>query len=248
MLAGLHAAAPGTPIFGMTYYDPFLGDWLAGGTTATQALATIPEAVKLNHELTALYGAGNTAHVQQAFAVDDSTTLVTSQWGTAPVDVVDACQWLDITCTVGQPEGFGDDPNVAGQVQIALGFERAIGGTLRKATTTSVPVPSNNATLSGPQATLDASAVSGVTKVVFKLHGNGLNDSVIGAATPTLYGWIYQWNTTGLANGTYTLRSVASFPDGGHRDEHADHGACIELTIRPSIRHPLIAGCEMIKK
>ena len=30
ILAGLHDAAPGSPIFGMTYFDPFLGDWLAG--------------------------------------------------------------------------------------------------------------------------------------------------------------------------------------------------------------------------
>ena len=214
ILAGLHAAAPGTPIFGMTYYDPFLGDWLAGGTTQSQALATIPETVTLNHELTALYGADNTAHVQRAFAVADSTTFVTSQWGTAPVDVVDACQWLDITCTIGQPEGFGDDPNDAGQVQIALAFERVIGRTLTKGTITSVLVPSNHATLSGTQATLDASAASGVTKVVFKLSGNGLSDSVIGTATPTLYGWICQWNTTRVANGTYTLWSVASFSDG----------------------------------
>jgi lysophospholipase L1-like esterase len=214
MLAGLHAAAPGTPIFGMTYYDPFLGDWLAGGTTQSQALATISETVTLNHDLTALYGTGNTAHVQQAFAVADSTTLVTSQWGTAPVDVVNACQWLDITCTSGQPEGFGDDPNVAGQVQIALAFERAIGRTLTTEATTGMLVPSNNATLSGTQATLDASAVAGVTRVVFELSSNGLSESVIGTATPTLYGWIDQWNTTGVANGTYTLRSVASFPDG----------------------------------
>jgi lysophospholipase L1-like esterase len=214
MLAGLHTAAPGTPIFGMTYYDPFLGDWLAGGTTQSQALATIPETVTLNHELTALYGTDNTAHVQQAFAVADSTTLVTSQWGTAPVDVVNACQWLDITCTSGQPEGFGDDPNVAGQVQIALAFERAIGRTLTEATTTSVLIPSNNAILSGTQATLDAIAVAGVSKVVFELSGNGLSDTVVGTATPTFYGWICEWNTTGVVNGTYTLRSAASFPDG----------------------------------
>ena len=126
ILAGLHAAAPNAPIYGMTYYDPFLGDWLAGGAAQTQALATIPEDVALNNALTSLYGASNTADVQGAFAVTDSTTLVPSQWGTAPVDVVDACQWLDIVCTAGQPEGFGDDPNAAGQVQIALAFEHIV--------------------------------------------------------------------------------------------------------------------------
>ncbi|HEY1443610.1 MAG TPA: SGNH/GDSL hydrolase family protein [Acidimicrobiales bacterium] len=127
ILHGLHGAAPLAPVFGMTYYDPFLGDWLAGGTTRAQALDTIPAAVSLNNILTSLYGSTYTADVQGAFAVTDSTTLVSSPWGTVPVDVNDACQWLDITCMAGQPEGFGDDPNIAGQVQIAQAFERIIG-------------------------------------------------------------------------------------------------------------------------
>ena len=127
MLGGLHGAAPGVPIFGMTYYDPFLGDWLAGGVARTIALGTIPGAVALNETLTSLYGANRTADVQDAFAVTNSTTLVSSSWGTVPVDVADACQWLDIECAVGQLEGFGDDPNAAGQVQIAQAFENVIG-------------------------------------------------------------------------------------------------------------------------
>ena len=127
MLDGLRAAAPGTPIFGMTYYDPLLGDWLAGGTARTEALSTITSTVTLNQDLTTLYGAGNTADVQGAFAVADDTTFVSSRWGTAPVDVVDACQWLDITCHAGATERFGDDPNAAGQVQIADAFEKVIG-------------------------------------------------------------------------------------------------------------------------
>ncbi len=127
ILSGLHEAAPGVPVFGMTYYDPFLGDWLAGGATQAAALATIPGAVNLNNLLTSLYGASRTADVQGAFAVTNTTTLVSSPWGTVPIDVSDACQWLDITCMTGQVEGFGDDPNDAGQVQIAQAFENIIG-------------------------------------------------------------------------------------------------------------------------
>jgi lysophospholipase L1-like esterase len=126
ILAGLHSAAPGVPVFGMTYYDPFLGDWLGGGASRALALATIPDTVALNADLISLYGRDMTADVQGAFAVTDSTNRVVSPWGTAPVDVVDACQWLDIICAAGQPEGFGDDPNDAGQVQIALAFESVI--------------------------------------------------------------------------------------------------------------------------
>ena len=127
MLSGLHEAAPGVPVFGMTYYDPFLGDWLAGGVARTTALGTIPGAVSLNETLTSLYGSNRTADVQGAFAVTDSTTMVSSSWGTVPIDVKDACQWLDIECAIGQLEGFGDDPNAAGQVQIAQAFENVIG-------------------------------------------------------------------------------------------------------------------------
>jgi uncharacterized protein YjbI with pentapeptide repeats len=139
ILDGLRAAAPGTPIFGMTYFDPFLGDWLGGGSSQGLALATIPLTVTLNNELTAAYGEANTADVQGAFDVTNSTTLESSPWGTAPVDVVDACQWLDIFCAAGQPEGFGDDPNVAGQVQIANAFEKVIG-----------PVPTTTSISSSP--------------------------------------------------------------------------------------------------
>jgi hypothetical protein len=33
---------------------------------------------------------------------------------------------------------------------------------------------------------------------------------VVGTATPTFYGWVAEWNTTGVPNGTYTLQSVAT--------------------------------------
>ena len=61
-------------------------------------------------------------------------------------------------------------------------------------------------------AILDASAADapGVTNVVFELSGNGLSDQVIATATPTIYGWLAQWNTATVPNGTYTLQSVAT--------------------------------------
>ena len=34
---------------------------------------------------------------------------------------------------------------------------------------------------------------------------------MIAIATPTYYGWLAQWNTTSVPNGTYTLQSVASY-------------------------------------
>jgi hypothetical protein len=76
-----------------------------------------------------------------------------------------------------------------------------------------VGVPSNGATVSGVQ-NLDAGASSGVTKVTYELSGNGLTNHPIATGTPTLVGWLAQWNTTGVSDGTYTLESVASYAGG----------------------------------
>jgi hypothetical protein len=76
---------------------------------------------------------------------------------------------------------------------------------------TFVGIPSNNATVSGTSQLLGAGASSGVTEVQYEITGGTLNDSVIATATPTIYGWLAKWNTTTVANGTYTLQSVASY-------------------------------------
>jgi len=127
ILAGLHTADARVRIFGMSYFDPVLGLWLSGGSLRQQALATIPEVVTLNNELDHLYGPSNTANVQGAFSVTDLKQIA-SQWGRAPVDVVDACSWLDIEC----PNFGGDDPNDEGAVQIATAFEQVIDGQVSR--------------------------------------------------------------------------------------------------------------------
>ena len=75
--------------------------------------------------------------------------------------------------------------------------------------TTSVLVPSNGATLSGP-TTLDASA-SNATSVEFRLFGGsyGYNAPVLCTATLTTNGWLCSWNTTTVPNGSYALLSEA---------------------------------------
>ena len=81
-----------------------------------------------------------------------------------------------------------------------------------QAPSTSIIFPSNSATVSGTSQILDAGASSAVsqTSVQFEITGGTLTDSVIATATPTYYGWIALWNTTAVANGMYTLQSVAS--------------------------------------
>ncbi len=128
MLAGLHKVAPGVAVVGMNYYDPFLGDWLAGGVYRSLAVSTLPGLRAVNQELAALYGGlKNTANVQAAFDATDLGTIVESPWGNIPIGVQRACAWLDIQCHQGAPEGLGDDPNNAGAAAIASAFEKTIG-------------------------------------------------------------------------------------------------------------------------
>jgi uncharacterized protein YjbI with pentapeptide repeats len=80
--------------------------------------------------------------------------------------------------------------------------------------TTSVLIPASGATLSGTRQVLDASASANVTSVVFELTGGPDNDTQIATATPTIYGWLALWDTTSVPDGTYTLQSTASYPNG----------------------------------
>ncbi len=76
--------------------------------------------------------------------------------------------------------------------------------------TTAIIFPSDGATLSA-NSVLDASGSDnlGVTAVEFHATDSSLNDRVLGAATSTKYGWVLTWDTTTVANGSYTLTSVA---------------------------------------
>jgi len=93
-------------------------------------------------------------------------------------------------------------------------FSSGVSITVKNPPTTNVLVPSNGAKLSG-STYLDASA-SNATSVVFALFGGsyGLSGHVVGTATPTLYGWLDNWNTTTVSNGSYVLLSYASGPGG----------------------------------
>ena len=78
--------------------------------------------------------------------------------------------------------------------------------------TSSVLIPSDNASVSGTQL-LDAGASPGVTQVQFEISGgpSNLNDQVVASGSPTLYGWLANWDTRSVPNGVYTLQSVASY-------------------------------------
>ena len=90
-------------------------------------------------------------------------------------------------------------------------FSAGVNITVKNALpTTAVLVPSNGASLSG-STYLDASA-SNATSVKFLLFGGSYGYAaqvVCSATTSTAYGWLCSWNTTTVADGSYTLLSEA---------------------------------------
>ena len=127
-----------------------------------------------------------------------TATLSNGQWSAA---------WNSLTV----PNGTYTLQSVAASPGGVMGTSPGITITVNNpAPTTTVVLPSNNATLSGTQ-NLDATASSGVVQVQYELTGGGLNGYVIATATLTYVGWAAAWNTTGVPDGTYTLQDFASY-------------------------------------
>ena len=117
--------------------------------------------------------------------------------------------------TLGVPNGTYTLQSIATDQLGSTGSSAPISVTVNNPPpTTSVLIPSNGATQSENAGLLDATAGPSVSSVVFELSGGTLNDQVIATGTLTRYGWLAQWNTTSVPNGTYTLQSVASYPSG----------------------------------
>ena len=75
-------------------------------------------------------------------------------------------------------------------------------------------VPSTGAAVNGTAATLDAKAAASfgvrISSVKFVITGGSYNKSVVGTAVFTEYGYLSQWNTTTVPDGTYTVQSLAT--------------------------------------
>jgi uncharacterized protein YjbI with pentapeptide repeats len=123
--------------------------------------------------------------------------------------------WLAQWNTTAVPNGTYNLQSVATDTVAESTTSASISVTVANAPpSTAVLIPSGGATQSGTAALLDARASANVTSVSFELSGNGLSDQVIATATPTYYGWLAQWNTKSVANGTYSLQSVAAYAGG----------------------------------
>lgn len=126
ILSALTSAAPGTPIVGMTIYDPFLPAWLSGDEELARMSAPIVGLI--NGTLAALYedAGARVADVQGAFSTTDFATLVTlPSEETLPLNVVRVCQWTWL-CTVA-PIGPDRHPNGLGYAAIAAAFWDQLG-------------------------------------------------------------------------------------------------------------------------
>ncbi len=127
------ASGPNVPFYAMNYYNPFLGYDLVGPAVRPLIIQAMFGQQVLNQLLEQTYAEYGVpvADVDAAFHSTDLTTIVPSEWGDIPLAVERACTLLDITCFVGQPEIFGDDPNVQGATLISDTFEALIGRVAR---------------------------------------------------------------------------------------------------------------------
>jgi lysophospholipase L1-like esterase len=108
--AGLRAAAgAGVPIVGMTYYDPFLVEWLDGTAGQAAATASVAALDQFDAALAATYtGSGAAvADVAGAFFTDDFTD-----------------------CATGSPPIVAVHANAAGYAAIAGAFEAVLAGAV----------------------------------------------------------------------------------------------------------------------
>jgi outer membrane protein assembly factor BamB len=117
---------------------------------------------------------------------------------------------------------------VDGVVYVGAGDSKLYAFGLEKIPpTTSVVIPSNGKTVSGTSL-LDASASDdvSVSKVEFHLTSERFTNKLIGVATRTQYGWLFNWDTTSVPNDDYTLNSVATDPAG-----NVGRSASVSITV-----------------
>jgi lysophospholipase L1-like esterase len=125
ILAGLETAYPGVAIYGMNYYDPFLGEWLTGASGQSVARQSEFLLVALNALLARLYAAGTAATADPAtlFQTTDFALTGTYLGVTEPQNVADVCNWT-LFCS----GGGNIHANDIGHALVATSFEHVVDG------------------------------------------------------------------------------------------------------------------------
>jgi len=125
IIAGLEKAAPGVPIFGMDYYNPFLAEWVLGGAAGPGlAVQSATLSTLFNGSLTQIYGAGGAipVDVQGVFVTQDFALTGSYNGATVPQNVSRTCAWTHMC----DNSGLTIHANDVGHAMIAGAFDRAI--------------------------------------------------------------------------------------------------------------------------
>jgi lysophospholipase L1-like esterase len=122
VMARLRAAAPGTTIVGMNYYDPALANWFLGPSGQDLARESVAVINRFNRLLTGIYHrrGARVADVARAFSTTDFTTQVNG----TPLNVVRICQWTWMCAPA--PVGPDIHANQAGYGVIAQTFHAVL--------------------------------------------------------------------------------------------------------------------------
>jgi hypothetical protein len=112
-------------IYGMDYYDPFLGEWLAGSAGQSVAQQSVVLVQALNTLLTQLYGAAGAATADPATLFQTTDFALTGSYlgVTEPQNVADVCNWT-LFCS----DGGNIHANDTGHALVALAFAQAVDG------------------------------------------------------------------------------------------------------------------------
>jgi lysophospholipase L1-like esterase len=118
------AAGSKVTIVGMTYYDPFLAEYLAGGSGEAEAFASVQLSQQINTDLSTAYAAQKIKVADVATAFDTyvpfSTTATLPGVGTVPEAVAQVCE-LTWMCQPA-PKGPNIHANASGYKLIAKPF------------------------------------------------------------------------------------------------------------------------------
>ena len=125
----LQKAAPGVPIAGMSYWNPFLGIWVSGPGGPDLARKDAKAFGVLNAGLVSTYRDGgalvaDVAGPESFDIADFDATVKTEKFGELPVNVANACTWT-WACTP-PPRGPDIHPNTEGYGVIAQAFQAVL--------------------------------------------------------------------------------------------------------------------------
>jgi hypothetical protein len=148
------------------------------------------------------------ATARQSNSYQISMSDITANLDRAPVSLVDrevlqTPAWIRQTVRIAETRHLSLFSTSAAATYRKIGLFPSF-STVR----TDILLPANGATVSG-HAVLDAAVIVDVppSKVTFEITGTSGRYRVIARARATLAGWIYRWDTTRVANGTYSVRS-----------------------------------------